>query len=171
MKTYEQNIKVSIMCLTKLYRPSILKDVNQLIDDSVKGGTQMDESGMSFGKYIGSIRTIRRKSLRETAKAIGVSPQFYSEVEKDRRCAFTAERLDLLKSFLEMTAEESEEMYNKAAESYKGKNVAVPQDFTEYIVERDYVMSALRTMKDMDADEQDWKKMVDDFVTRKKGES
>ena len=31
-------------------------------------------------------------------------------------------------------------------------------------------MSALRTMKEMDADEEDWKKMVDEFVASKKGE-
>lgn len=130
----------------------------------------MGANGLSFGKYIESIRTTKRKSLRETAKAIGVSPQFYSEVEKDRRCAFTADRLELLRKFLEMSVEEAEEMNNKAAESYKGKNVAVPQDFADYIVERDYVMSALRTMKEMDADEEDWKKMVDEFIASKKGE-
>lgn len=73
-----------------------------------------------------------------------VSPQFYSEVEKDRRCAFTADRLELLKKFLEMSTEEAEEMNNKAAESYKGKNVAVPQDFADYIVERDYVIPKFR---------------------------
>jgi len=142
-----------------------------MLDYSSKGGTQMGANEMSFGKYIESIRTARKKSLRETAKAIGVSPQFYSEVEKDRRCAFTAERLEMLKKFLEMSSEEAEEMNNKAAESYKGKNVAVPQDFADYIVERDYVMSALRTMKEMDADEEDWKKLVDKFVASKKGES
>ena len=113
----------------------------------------MGENGMSFGKHIESIRTARRKSLRDTAKAIGVSPQFYSAVEKDRRCAFTADRLELLKKFLEMSTEEAEEMNNKAAESYKGKNVAVPQDFADYIVERYYVMLALLTLKEMDADE------------------
>lgn len=128
----------------------------------------METEGLSFGKYVENIRTSRRKSLRETAKAIGVSPQFYSEVEKDRRCAFTADRLEKLKTFLGMSAEESIEMNNKAAESYKGKNVAVPQDFADYIVERDYVMTALRTMKEMDADEKDWKKMVDEFVASKK---
>ena len=51
----------------------------------------MGENEMSFGKYIEFIRKSRRKSLRETAKAIGVSPQFYSEVEKNRRCAFTVD--------------------------------------------------------------------------------
>lgn len=130
----------------------------------------MSANDVSFGKYIQAIRTARRKSLRETAKAIGVSPQFYSEVEKDRRCAFTGDRLELLSRFLDMSGEEAKEMNNKAAESYKGKNVAVPQDFADYIVERDYVMSALRTMKEMDADEEDWKKMVDDFIASKKRE-
>ena len=126
---------------------------------------------MSFGEYIESIRKTRRQSLRKTAFAIGISPQFYSEVEKGRRCAFTADRLEALKNFLEMSPEEAAQMYNKAAESYKGKNVAVPQDFTNYIVERDYVMSALRTMRDMDADEQDWVRLVEDFKKRKKGET
>ncbi len=53
----------------------------------------MESNNISFGDYIKSIRLTSGKSLRETAKAIGVSPQFYSEVEKDRRCAFTADRL------------------------------------------------------------------------------
>ncbi len=131
----------------------------------------MGANEMSFEKYIESIRTARRKALRETAKAIGVSPQFHSEVEKDRRCAFTADRLELLKKFLEMSPEEATKMNNKAAESYKGKNVAVPQDFADYIVEGDYVMSALRTMKELDAGENDWRKMVDEFIASKKGES
>ena len=49
---------------------------------------------------------------------------------------------------------------NSLNPSYKGKNKQVPQDFADYIVERDYVMAALRTMKEMDADEADWKRMA-----------
>ena len=128
----------------------------------------MNENDMSFGEFIEFIRTSRRKSLRETAKAIGISPQFYSEVEKKRRAPLTAERLEMLRDFLEMTPEEYQTMSTKAAESYKGKNVLVPQDFADYIVERDYVMAALRTMKEMDADEADWKKMVEAFIASKK---
>ncbi|MBR0081019.1 MAG: helix-turn-helix transcriptional regulator [Synergistaceae bacterium] len=131
----------------------------------------MSADEVGFGKYVETIRLARRKSLRGTAHAIGVSPQYYSEVEKGRRCAFTADRLEALEKFLELTPEESVQMYNKAAESYSGKNVAVPQDFTKYIVERDYVMAALRTMKEMDADEKDWQQMVQDFIARKKGEN
>ncbi len=130
----------------------------------------MSENEMSFGEYIEFIRKSRRKSLRQTAAAIGVSPQFYSGVEKNRRCAFTADRLELLRDYREMSPEEYQTMSNKAAESYKGKNVLVPQDFADYIVERNYVMAALRTMKKMDADEEDWKRMIEEFIARKEGE-
>ena len=77
----------------------------------------MSGEKVSFGEYIEAIRKLRQKSLRKTAQAIGISPQFYSEVEKGRRPAFTADRLEMLKNFLQLTPEESEQMYNKAAES------------------------------------------------------
>lgn len=127
----------------------------------------MDSNEMSFGDFIATIRQTSGKSLRETARAIGVSPQFYSEVEKNRRCAFTADRLDKLKSFLGMSDEQAKEMYNKAAESRKGKDVVLPQDFSDYIVERDYAMQALRVAKELDADEADWVKFVEELKKRK----
>lgn len=57
---------------------------------------------MPFGKYIESLRKAQGVSLRETAYAIGVSPQYYSEVEKGRRSTLTAERIELLKDFLHL---------------------------------------------------------------------
>ena len=110
----------------------------------------MEGMEMNFGEYIESIRKARRKSLRETARAIGVSAPYFSDVERGRRCAFTAERLEALKVFLEMSPKEANDMYDKAAKSYssKGDNVAVPQDFTSYIVDNSYVVAALRTLKE-----------------------
>lgn len=135
------------------------------------GNYNMNENNKSFGKYIESIRTSRGESLRKTAMSIGVSPQFYSEVEKDRRCAFVAERLKKLRDFLEMTPEEYQTMCSLAAKSYSRKNTVVPQDIADYIVERDYVISALRTMKELDADEEDWKKLTEDFIFKKRSMS
>lgn len=127
----------------------------------------MNSNDRSFGDFIEAIRKSSGKSLRETARAIGVSPQFYSEVEKNRRCAFTADRLEKLKSFLGMDEEQTEDMYNKAAESRKGKDVVVPQDFSDYIVERDYAMQALRVAKELGADEEDWEKFIEELRKRK----
>lgn len=122
----------------------------------------------TFGKYIEELRKERGKSLRETAKAIEVSPQFYSEVEKGRRSAFTAERLEKLRIFLALPDEQADTMYNKAAESRKTKDVTVPQDFSDYIVQREYVVSALRLAKELDANEEDWQRFVDELKRRKK---
>lgn len=127
----------------------------------------MNNNDVHFGDFIEAIRRECGKSLRETAKAIGVSPQFYSEVEKNRRCAFTSDRLDKLRAFLDMTEDQTEEMYNKAAESRKGKDVSVPQDFSDYIVERDYAMQALRLAKELGADERDWEKFIEELKKRK----
>ena len=123
---------------------------------------------MNFGDYLEFLRKNKRKSLRQTAIAIGVSPQYYSEVEKNRRSVLSAERLEKLRDYLELTPEEYQIISTKAAEAHRGKNKQVPQDFADYIVERDYVMAALRTMKEMDADEADWKRMVEAFIASKK---
>jgi len=124
-------------------------------------------SEMHFGEYIEMLRMERGRSLRKTAIAIGISPQYYSEIEKGRRSALTAERLDALNAFLNLTDEESRIMYNKAAEARKYKDVTVPQDFSDYIVERDYAMAALRVAKKLNADEDDWQRFVDDLIRRK----
>jgi len=121
----------------------------------------------SFGEYIEGLRRERGKSLRETAKAIEISPQFYSEVEKGRRSAFTAERLEKLKIFLALPDELADIMYNKAAESRKTKDITVPQDFSDYIVQRDYAMAALRIAKELDAGEEDWLRFIEELKRRK----
>lgn len=123
--------------------------------------------GNRFGEYIETLRKERCRSIRETAIAIGVSSQFFSEVEKGRRSALTAERLDKLKAFFNLSDEESRMMYNKAAEARKYKDVAVPQDFSDYIVERDYAMAALRVAKRLNADEDDWRVFVEELQRRK----
>jgi len=121
-----------------------------------------------FGEYIEALRKECGKSLRATAFGIGVSPQFYSEVEKGRR-ALTAERLDNLKTFLNLSDEQSGIMFNKAAEERRYTDTAVPQDFSDYIVERGYAIAALRVAKELNADKDDWQRFVDD-LKRRKGE-
>ena len=121
-----------------------------------------------FGQYIEMLRRKRGRTMRETAIAMEISAQFLSEVEKGRR-TLTAERMDKLRTFLNLSDEESRIMYDKAAETRKYKDVAVPQDFSDYIVERDYAMAALRVAKRLNANEDDWQRFVDDLVKRREG--
>jgi len=120
---------------------------------------------LRFGEYIEHLRKLSEKSMRQAALAIGVSPQFYSEVEKGRKSAFTKDRLEKLRNFLGLDDESSIIMYDKAADTHKG--MVVPQDFSDYIVERDYAMAALRTAKELDANEKDWQVFVEQLRKRK----
>jgi transcriptional regulator with XRE-family HTH domain len=122
---------------------------------------------MSFGEYIQALRLADDRSLRQTAMAIGITPQFYSDVEKRNRSGFTPERLAKLKVYLHMTQEQAEIMYDKAAEARRSRDITVPQDFSGYIVNRDYVIAALRTAQTLDADQNDWQKFVNDLISRK----
>ena len=125
------------------------------------------DTEMRFGEFIEMLRKERGKSLRATAVGIGVSPQFYSNVEKGRSASLTAERLDNLKAFLNLSDVQAGVMYNKAAEERRYTDTAVPQDFSGYIVERDYAMAALRVAKQLNADANDWQRFVDDLKRRK----
>jgi transcriptional regulator with XRE-family HTH domain len=120
-------------------------------------------SEQTFGEYVETLRRKADRSLRKCAAAIGVSAQFFSEVEKNRRTAFTTERIESLVTYLHLGAKEKETLLNKAAENRKTPEF----DFSDYIVKRDYAMAALRKAKELNADEEDWLRFVDDLMKRK----
>ncbi len=122
---------------------------------------------VSFGKFIETLRKERQKSLRETAKAIEVSPQFYSEVEKGRRSAFTNERLAKLAAFLTLDENQTYTLYDMAAEARTSNDVLIPQDCVDYVSSNPYVVEALRLSKETGAGEEEWRVLLDELKARK----
>lgn len=125
------------------------------------------DNRLRFGKYVESLRKNKGKSLRETAKAIKVSPQYYSEVEKGRSSTFTAERLKLLARFLLLDDEESHALYDMAAESRSSNDIVTPQDCADYMIGNSYVIEALRLSMETGAGEKEWQVFLDDLKARK----
>lgn len=125
------------------------------------------DNRLRFGKYVESLRKNKGKSLRETAKAIKVSPQYYSEVEKGRSSTFTAERLKLLARFLLLDDEESHALYDMAAESRSSNDIVTPQDCADYMLGNSYVIEALRLSMETGAGEKEWQVFLDDLNARK----
>lgn len=125
------------------------------------------DNRLRFGKYVESLRKNKGKSLRETAKAIKVSPQYYSEVEKGRRSTFTAERLKLLARFLLLDDEESHVLYDMAAESRSSNDIVTPQDCADYMLGNSYVIEALRLSMETGAGEKEWQVFLDDLKAGK----
>ena len=118
---------------------------------------------MSFGQFLETKRDEKDLSLRAMAKLLDVTPQYYSDVEKGRRSALAPDKLDMLKNIFGLTDEEKDFMYDLVG---KTKNTISP-DLPDYIMERDYVRSALRLARDIDAGENDWKVLLDELKKRR----
>jgi len=122
---------------------------------------------MNFGEFIEFKRNEARISLRAAARSLDISPQFFSEVEKSRRSAFTPDKLELLANILKLNEDETYTMYDKAAETRRSSDIAIPQDIPDYIMERDYVLSALRLAKEVNAGEDEWRLLVEELKKRR----
>jgi len=124
---------------------------------------------LRFGKYVETLRKSKGKSLRETAKAIKVSPQFYSEVEKGRSSTFTAERLKLLAHFLMLDDEDIHTLYDMAAESRSSNDITTPQDCADYMLCNSYVIEALLLSMETGAGEKEWQALLNELKARRGG--
>ncbi|MCH4183796.1 MAG: helix-turn-helix domain-containing protein [Prevotella sp.] len=123
----------------------------------------MEIGNKSFGELLTFFREKNDVTLRELARGIGVSAPFLSDVEKGRRAALTAERIEKVVVVLHLNEEEATTLYNAAG---KQKN-SIPPDLPDYIMEHEYVSAALRTARDLDASEEEWQRFVDDLRRRK----
>ena len=123
----------------------------------------MNENGGTFAQYITEIREREKITLRQMAEKLGVSAAYYSDVEKGRRNPLSLEKLELFASFTSMTDEERTRMFDLAG---KGRSEVAP-DLPDYIMSRDYVSAALRTARELGADQSDWEEMVAALKKRK----
>ena len=116
----------------------------------------------NFGEFISRKRVEKKITLRKMADMLGVSAPFLTDVEKDRRNPFDMEKLTQLAKILNLSKEENAQMLDLAGK----KRNAVAPDLPEYIMERDYVSAALRTARDLDAEEE-WNQFVEELRKRK----
>jgi transcriptional regulator with XRE-family HTH domain len=127
----------------------------------------MKKTIVTFGEYLKHKRDEKQISLREVARALGVSAPFLSDVENNRRGPLTEERLADLAKVLNLNEKEKAEMYDIVG---KQKGLLAP-DLNPYVTERPYVNAALRTARNLEANEEDWQRFVDDLKTRKRGDN
>lgn len=119
----------------------------------------------NFGAFIKAKREEKKITLRKMADLLDVSAPFLSDVEKDRRNPFDLDKLTLVSQILCLTSDEEELMFNLAGD----KRNSVAPDLPEYIMQRDYVSSALRTARDLNAGEKEWQDFVEQ-LRKKKGQ-
>lgn len=117
----------------------------------------------SFGEFLQKKRLENEITLRKMAKLIGITAPYLTDIEKDRRNPPEIQKLDKIAEILSLTEEEKAVMFDLAG---KQRNSVAP-DLPDYIMKRDYVAAALRTARDLDADEDDWLKFVEELKQRK----
>lgn len=117
----------------------------------------------SFGEFLQKKRLENEITLRKMAKLIGITAPYLTDIEKDRRNPPQIQKLDKIAEILSLTEEEKAVMFDLAG---KQRNSVAP-DLPDYIMKRDYVAAALRTARDLDADEDDWLKFVEELKQRK----
>lgn len=118
---------------------------------------------MSFGEYLKRKREEKGISLRELARKLELSATFLSDVESNRRAPLTEDRLMNLAEVLNLNEEEKIEMYDIVGKQ-RGQ---LPPDLNPYIQDRPYVNAALRTARNLEANEEDWQMFVAELVRRK----
>jgi transcriptional regulator with XRE-family HTH domain len=127
----------------------------------------MNKTNMTFGEYLKHKREEKQISLRELARALGVSAPFLSDVENNRRAPLTEDRLADLAGVLQLSEEEKAEMYDIVGHQ-KGR---LPPDLNVYVNTRPFVNAALRTARNLEASEEDWQRFVDELIKRKHGDN
>lgn len=127
----------------------------------------MKMTTVTFGEYLKKKREDKRISLRELARALNVSAPFLSDVENNRRAPLTEERLADLAEVLKLSDAEKAEMYDIVG---KQKGLLAP-DLNPYVIDRPYVNAALRTARNLEANEEDWQRFVEDLIKRKNGDN
>lgn len=123
----------------------------------------MNETYLNFGEFIVAKRTEKGISLRKMAEIVGLSAPFWSDIEKGRKNPPKLDKLELIAQHLMLTDDEKALMLDLAGK----KRESVAPDTSAYIMQNGYVAAALRTAKDLGADEEDWEKFVEDLKKRK----
>lgn len=122
----------------------------------------MNTQYQNFGEFLQRKREEKHITMRKMAELISVSAPYLSDIEKSRRNP-PMDKLDIIAQTLLLTDEEKHTMLTLAG---KMRNTVAP-DLPDYIMNRDYVVAALRTARDLDASEEDWMRFVEELRKRK----
>lgn len=123
----------------------------------------MNNNRGTFAEFIAQKREACRITLRQMAEQLGVSAPYYSDVEKGRRNPLSMDKMAIFAKVTHMTEEEKNAMYDLAGQDRS----EIAPDLPEYIKGRDYVCAALRTARDLGADQGDWDAFVAELKRRK----
>lgn len=111
-----------------------------------------------FGRFIEQKRKDRGITLRGFAAELEIAPAYMSDIEKGHRYPPDKEKLEMMASILELSADDKDAMFDLAAGE---KDNAVSPDLPEYIMGTQKARVALRMARDSGATDATWQKVID----------
>ena len=116
------------------------------------------EINKRFGDFVREKRLERKINLRKLAEIIGIVPAYMSDIENNRRYPPDKEKIYKIASALELSEDETNTLFDLAANE---KENSVSPDLPEYIMGTDNARVALRMARDLNADDEDWLKVIE----------
>lgn len=121
-----------------------------------------------FGDFVREKRLEKKINLRKLAEIIGIVPAYMSDIENNRRYPPDKEKIYKIASALELSEDETNILFDLAANE---KENSVSPDLPEYIMGTDNARVALRMARDLNADDEDWLKVIEMLEVKKKGDN
>ena len=118
---------------------------------------------MKFGEFLKAKRQNKGVTLRAFAGMVNIAPAYMSDIEKSKRNAPTQEILERMASVLELSKEETNKLFDLAANSKD----AIAQDLKEYVSDNQSVRVALRKAKELDLGDDEWIKIIEEMANKK----
>jgi transcriptional regulator with XRE-family HTH domain len=126
------------------------------------------EINKRFGDFVREKRLERKINLRKLAEIIGIVPAYMSDIENNRRYPPDKEKIYKIASALELSEDETNTLFDLAANE---KENSVSPDLPEYIMGTDNARVALRMARDLNADDEDWLKVIEMLEAKGKGDN
>jgi transcriptional regulator with XRE-family HTH domain len=120
-----------------------------------------------FGEYVKEKRLEKGINLRKLAEILDIVPAYMSDIEKGRRYPPDKEKIYKISEALSLTESETNKLFDLAA---LAKENTVSPDLPEYIMGNDTLRVALRKARDINADEDDWSKVIEMLEAKEKGD-
>lgn len=119
-----------------------------------------------FGILLKKMRLEHKETLRSVARKASISATYLSELERGVKQTPSKEILERIARALNLNANEKSEFFQTAARSQN----TIAYDLPDYIMNRDYVASALRVAKELNAGKEQWDRFVEELYANEKKE-
>lgn len=118
-----------------------------------------DYSKETFGKCIRARREELGRTVRDVAKAVGMSPIYLSDIERGIRVAPASSKRNYMENLIrELQIQEDElQAFNTMAEATCGRY----EDISTYLSKSPSARFALRLAEDCDYPESEWQEFID----------